>query len=235
MVRGVGSVIRIVCIAAATCATPARADGYAQAVTTASIAGTVRTTDGAAVDGARIIVRSDATGFVVESGAPAGRFLVQGLESGGRYTVTVTLPGYRAGQRENVFLSLGERIELDFVLGPDVIPLEPLQVIACTPAPRTFVPGGTTATVDDSLLHRLPALNRDLYDFVRLVPQISTRTGFRTGFSGGGVGLRYDRPRASVRNRLHSIASSSERRVCAASEAGSWSATAAASRGRTLR
>ena len=53
--------------------------------------------------------------------------------------------------------------------------------------------GGTPTRIDESLLHRLPTLNRDLYDFVRLVPQISTKIGgTNAGLSAGGVGFRFN-------------------------------------------
>jgi len=42
--------------------------------------------------------------------------------------------------------------------------------------------------VGDSLLRRLPTLNRNFADFVQLVPQVSTSTG--VGLSGGGVNIR---------------------------------------------
>jgi hypothetical protein len=46
---------------------------------------------------------------------------------------------------------------------------------------------GTGTTVGDSLLRRLPTLSRNFTDFVTLVPQVSTSTGF---MSGGGVNIR---------------------------------------------
>jgi len=58
--------------------------------------------------------------------------------------------------------------------------------------PRRNGHDGTATTIPDSLLHRLPTLNRDFYDFVRLVPQISTKIGFPSGLSGGGVGFRFN-------------------------------------------
>ena len=163
-----------------------------QGVHTATVYGTVRSSDGAAIEGARVTVRSNATGFEASADVRRGRFLVQGLEVGGPYTVTIRKLGYRPEQRERVFLALGESLELQVVLQPLAVPLDTLQVISPVSFPQTSPHGGTATTIIDSLLHRLPSMNRDMYDFVRLVPQISTRTGFRTGFSGGGVGLRYN-------------------------------------------
>ena len=60
----------------------------AQAVTTVAVGGTVRMTDGSPADEARVMVRNGASGFVVEVTVRRGRFLVQGLETGGPYTIT---------------------------------------------------------------------------------------------------------------------------------------------------
>src|SRR4029077_20714952 len=45
---------------------------------------------------------------------------------------------------------------------------------------------GVGATISDSALRRLPTLNHDMYEFLRLVPQVGTKFGV----SGGGVTFR---------------------------------------------
>lgn len=164
----------------------------AQGVTTAAIRGTVRAADGSDVDGARVEVANTATGFVVEAEVRHGRFLAQGLEVGGPYTITLERLGFLPQYHQPVFLRLGEPLEIDFVMQPAPIPLDTLRIVAPAPFPQA-AHGGTATTIPDSLLHRLPTLNRDFYDFVRLVPQISTKTGFAGGgMSGGGTGLRFN-------------------------------------------
>ena len=168
------------------------ADLPAQGVTTAAVHGTVRSSDGAVIEGAHVTVRSKATGFEAAAEVRRGRFLVQGLEVGGPYTVTIRKLGFQPEKHERVFLPLGEPLELHVVMRPVAVSLDTQRVVAPPSFPQTSSNGGTATTIGDSTLHRLPSLNRDMYDFVRLVPQISTRTGFRTGFSGGGAGLRYN-------------------------------------------
>jgi len=173
--------------AGATPALPARTQG----LTTAAVRGTVRISDGSDPSGARVSVRNTATGFVVEAEARNGRFLIQGLEVGGPYSVTVRRIGVRPERRDIGFLSLGQPYELNLVLEPAAVQLDTLTV-AATAFPRSNSHGGTATSISDSVLHHLPSLNRDLYDFVRLVPQISSRIGGLTGFSGGGVGFRFN-------------------------------------------
>ncbi|MGH7561612.1 MAG: TonB-dependent receptor domain-containing protein [Gemmatimonadales bacterium] len=165
----------------------------AQGVATTAIRGSVQMADGGSVDGAQVRVVNTATGFAVETVARDGRFLVSGLEVAGPYTITVRRLGFLPAQGGPLFLALGEPLELRFVLQPLAIPLGGLSVIASPDASRGHTHGGTATTVTDSLLHRLPTLNRDLYDFVRLVPQISTKIGLSSGgLSGGGVGFRFN-------------------------------------------
>ncbi len=161
-------------------------------MTTATVRGTVRSSDGALVDGARVTIESKATGFSVEVDVRRGRFVVQGLEVGGPYTVIIRKDGHHAEQRDGLFLTLGEPLDLRIDLRSDARPLDTLTVVSSAPRARLSPNAGTATTITDSMLQRLPTLNRDMFDFVRLVPQISTRTGFRTGFSGGGAGLRYN-------------------------------------------
>lgn len=194
--RSTGRALRptslIAVIGAIACLLPVSSDLLAQGVTTTAIRGTVRAVDGTAVDGARVTVVNAATGFVVAGEVRHGRFLVQGLEVGGPYTIAVRRIGFLPQQRDGAFLTLGEPLELQFVLQPVAIPLDPIRV-AVHPFPRANAHGGTATAISDSLLHRLPALNRNLYDFVGLAPQISTKIGFAAGgMSGGGVGFRFN-------------------------------------------
>lgn len=165
---------------------------HSQGITTATIGGTVQSADGADVDGTRIEIVNTATGFAVDHEVRRGRFHVQGLEVGGPYTITVQRLGFHVEKREGLFLTLGEPLELDLVLQLAPIPLDTLRVVGDPPFPRANTHGGTATTIIDSLLHRLPTLNRDFYDFVRLVPQISTKIGGRPGLSGGGVGFGFN-------------------------------------------
>jgi hypothetical protein len=165
----------------------------AQSVTTAGIRGTVRMSDGSEPDGSRIAVRHTASGVVVEAEVRHGRFLVQGLEVGGPYTVTVRRIGAAVWRLDGTVLSLGQILDLDVVLDPAAVALDSLTVTSAAPPAPALRHGGTAATLTDSLVHHLPTLNRDVYDFLPLVPQVSTRIGLAAGgVSGGGVGFRLD-------------------------------------------
>jgi hypothetical protein len=166
----------------------------AQGITTGSIGGTVRTEDGRSVDEAQVRVLNTTTGVAIESTVRRGRFLVQGLEVGGPYVVTIRQVGFILVASEPVRLGLGESLELDLLIRPIASRLDTVQIMATPAGPRVSANGGIATTIFDSLVHRLPTLNRDLYDFVRLVPQISMKVGRASapGISAGGVGDRFN-------------------------------------------
>ena len=186
------SAIIIAALTATECLVPA-GPLYAQAAATAAIRGTVRAADGTDADGTRVEVANTATGFVVESEVRHGRFLAQGLEVGGPYRITVDRLGFIPSRLERVFLTLGEPLELAFVLQPTPISVDTLRVVAASSFPRINAHGGSATTIADSLVHRLPTLNRNFYDFVLFEPRVSTKVGFgRTGVSGGGANFRFN-------------------------------------------
>src|SRR4030095_28743 len=83
-----------------------------------------------------------------------------------------------------LFLSLGEQLNLDFSLEPQ--PLRPAPVDTRAADDRVFSRPhmGTEALLSDSVIHRMPVINRDLYDLIRLAPQMST--WFALTASGAG-------------------------------------------------
>ena len=166
-----------------TPAGPARSLG-AQGVSTASITGIVRSAGGGQyLDDAHVVVVNRASGYSLSTTTRSGRFFALGLEVGGPYSVTVRRLGFAPTTRDSLYLTLGEPRALEIVLEPAAQTLAGIRVVAPTePVGRGHA--GTTTTISDSLLHRLPSLNRDMYDFARLVPQVSMRfAGVSSGAS----------------------------------------------------
>jgi len=136
----------------------------------------------------QIRVTNRASGFAVDihSGVD-GRYLVQGLEVGGPYSVAAKQIGFKAEESADIFLTLGQNLRIDFRLE---LQGEILPVVLIRAADPVFSPShtGVATTVSDSALRRLPTIDRDLYSFVQLTPQISTGEGL----SGGGVNSRFN-------------------------------------------
>ncbi len=161
----------------------------AQNITSGSISGTVIDESGAPVEGAQVQVRDNSTGVVTRGTTrDAGRFIVQGLEVGGPYSVTVRRIGFAPLTREGLRVTLSQSTRADFQLTRQAAALTTVRVTgAANNAVISSAKTGAGTTISDSSLRRLPTLNRNFADFVSLVPQVSTTTGY---LSGGGVNLR---------------------------------------------
>ena len=162
-------------------------------VSAVTIRGTVRTPEGAAIDGARVRVLNAATGVARNAQVVRGRFLVHGLEVGGPYSVEVRHLGFQPQVSATLFLTLGEPRDLQFVLQHTAVQLGRVVVTGSETGAPVHANGGSATTIRDSLVHRLPTLNRNFIDFVQLAPQVSTKIGFqRSGMSAAGANLRFN-------------------------------------------
>ena len=149
-----------------------RAD--AQGITTGAIGGLVTDTSGTGLSAVTIQVRNLATGYVVGSTTREnGRYLVPGLEAGGPYTVTVRRIGFAPQTRENVFVSLTQTTKTDFQLTVQATQLSGVAVVATT-SDFSSTRTGVSTTVSDSTISRIPTLNRDFTDLVKLSPHVSS-------------------------------------------------------------
>ena len=102
--------------------------------------------------------------------------------------ITVRRIGFEPVTHDNVVISLGQTTRSDFQLRQQSTVLETVRIAAEATPVINPSKTGTGTTMGDSLLRRLPTLNRNFADFVTLVPQVSTSTG--VGLSGGGVNIR---------------------------------------------
>ena len=177
------AVLTVLCVTLGTSAPIA-----AQGITTAAIRGTVRSQDGASVNDASVRVVNVSTGYAAEARVRDGSFLVQGLATGGPYRIVVKSLGYAPEVLDGLSLSLGEQRVINFTLVSLARQLDTVRVTASDDRNRPPSAGGVATSISDSALRRLPTMNRDMYDFVRLAPQ----AGSRFGLTGGGASFRYN-------------------------------------------
>src|SRR5687768_9506846 len=145
----------------------------AQSVTTGAIGGVVTDSAGTPVGGAQIQVRNAASGYsVAGSTRDNGRFLVANLEVGS-YSVTVRRIGFGSQTRENVVVSLTQTTQVDFRLTAQATQLTGVAVVATT-SEFSSTRKGIETTVDDSAITRIPTLNRDFTDLVKLSPHVQS-------------------------------------------------------------
>jgi hypothetical protein len=163
----------------------------AQGVGTSTIRGVVRSDDDVPLD-ATVTVRSIATGVVSKTRARQGRYLAQGLEIGGPYVVEVQSLGFASQRSLPISLSLGQAANVDFILERLAVNIDTVTV-AANRADLVRTGGGTAKTIPGDVLHRLPTLDRNVFDFLPLAPQLSTKVGAgRTGLSAAGANIRFN-------------------------------------------
>ncbi|HSW54668.1 MAG TPA: carboxypeptidase regulatory-like domain-containing protein [Ignavibacteriaceae bacterium] len=146
----------------------------AQGVTTSSITGQVKDTDGNALPSANVMAVHTPSG--TQYGASTrtdGRFAIQGMRVGGPYTVTVSYVGFESQSAENINLSLGLSTDLEFVLRDASIEIEAVTVT--TERGALFSPErtGSSTSINTEALEVLPTISRRLSDFTRLTPEAS--------------------------------------------------------------
>jgi hypothetical protein len=119
-----------------------------------------------------------------------GRYYVQGLELGDRYRVTARRIGYAPRTIEPVRVTLGQATPVNITMATRVQTLSAVTVQAAS-ASALISPTqkGASTTITDTLLRKLPTLNRNFTDFVQLTPQVSTSG---PGLSAGGANNRYN-------------------------------------------
>ncbi|MFI5229754.1 MAG: carboxypeptidase regulatory-like domain-containing protein [Gemmatimonadales bacterium] len=159
--------------------------------TTGSIGGRITNGTGQGIGDVQVKVVNTETGISVGGNTRSdGSYLVPGLEVGDRYRVTIRRIGYAPQTNEPVRVSLGETTPLNFTIVEQATTLGPVTVTAAA-AEAIIAPSqrGSQTTITDTLLRKLPTLNRNFTDFVALTPQVSTSG---PGLSGGGVNNRYN-------------------------------------------
>ncbi|MBM4193329.1 MAG: hypothetical protein FJ202_02975 [Gemmatimonadetes bacterium] len=183
MIRSRLALAAILCVAAAAAAPSL----HAQSVTTGAVTGTVSDPSNNPLATAQIQITNRATGATaVGTTRENGRYYIQGLEVGSGYTVIARRIGFSPVTREGVVVQLSVATRIDFKLTEQAATISAVTVTASNDgfsASNT----GTKAAITDTVIQRLPTPNRQLTDFIKLVPQVSTAGA---GYSAGGMSNR---------------------------------------------
>lgn len=158
------------------------------AQTTATITGTVHDESGNIFPGATITATNVASGFTHTATAGGdGRFTLAGLAAA-TYRIDVTAPSYKGSSRE-VQVLVGQNLELDFRLAPDLVLMENITVLG--DGTQVLVDTRTTeisTNITQQQIESLPMNNRNFLAFAGLAPGVSfTRDteGSGQSFSSG--------------------------------------------------
>ena len=146
------------------------------------INGTIVDSSQAVLPGATVVVTHEGTGIerTVVTG-PDGRFVVPTLTPG-LYTVMVELSGFQSQTRENVRVSVGQEVAVDFTLGVGGLAEE---VTVSAEAPTVEVTTTRVAThISNEEIDNLPSQGRNQLSLMQLVPGLTPSLA-PGGFNGG--------------------------------------------------
>lgn len=143
---------------------------YAQ-VTTASIFGKVTDDKGEALVGATVTATHEASGtFYGTTTRNDGRYTLPNLRIGGPYTVDASYVGYENGKESNIYLSLGQKKQINMSLKEGATSLDEVVVTALQGGVINKDRTGASVTISSQQLKILPTISRSTADFYRLTP-----------------------------------------------------------------
>ncbi|HVS59899.1 MAG TPA: carboxypeptidase regulatory-like domain-containing protein [Gemmatimonadaceae bacterium] len=154
-----------------------------QGVTTSTISARVKDASGNARAGVRVTAVHEPSGSVYQGRTrDDGRATLPGMRVGGPYTVTASGIGFESQTQPNVFLTLGQTADLQFVMRTTAVQIQEVTVTAAVGADKILNSSrtGAATTVSREALATLPTITGKLESIVRLTPQFggcSTGTG----------------------------------------------------------
>jgi outer membrane receptor protein involved in Fe transport len=140
-------------------------------VTNTTITGTVVSRDGKPLEGASIEAIHLPSGSTYGGiASKTGNFSIPGARSGGPYRITISYAGYEPSVLENITLILGEPYSIAAVLDDGTKDLT--EVVVTSTKRRSAVDRtGASTNINNTLIQRLPTINRSIGDFTRITPQ----------------------------------------------------------------
>ena len=157
-------------------------------VTTSGMNGTVTDADGQPLAGATVIAVHTPSG--TQYGAVTdknGGYNLQGLRTGGPYTVTFSFVGCQSVEFPGLMLSLGQTLKRDAFL-KDSQELEAVVITADGKNSSMNVNrAGAVTSISNEQIELMPTVNRSMNDIMRLTPQASSTT---SGLAIGGGNYR---------------------------------------------
>lgn len=140
-------------------------------VTTSSITGTIKGSDGQPLIGATVkathIPSGTVYGTITQSN---GSFTIPGMRIGGPYQIEISYVGYQPKVIKDVSLTLGEPFSFNQVLSAGGKDLQEVIVIGSGSKLNQERTGAAT-NISNRQLNTLPTINRNISDFTRLTPQ----------------------------------------------------------------
>ncbi|MBD8346854.1 MULTISPECIES: carboxypeptidase regulatory-like domain-containing protein [unclassified Dysgonomonas] len=174
-------------------------------VTTASLSGRV-SDDSDILPGAVITATHTPSGTTYYGTAnESGRFLIQGMRTGGPYTLEVSLLGFNKYVQSGINLRLGETFDVQIKLEQDNQMLNEVVITGVSQfnASKT----GAASNFNRQQIENMPTVSRSIYDVAKLTPQ-AVVSGSGLSFAGSNNRYNSFQIDGAVNNDVFGLASS---------------------------
>jgi hypothetical protein len=150
-------------------------------VTTSGLSGKVMGKDNLLLPGATVTATHVPTGtkYVTVSNSN-GQFSMQGMRSGGPYTVNISFMGYSTSSYRDITLALGEMYNINANLAESATSIAEIVVVGTKASSFRSLKTGAVSNITTAQMKTIPSLNRSLGDYVKLSP-FSTGSGSYLG------------------------------------------------------
>jgi hypothetical protein len=143
----------------------------AQGATTSWITGKITDSNNGALPGATVQAVHTPTGSKYGVAARLdGRYDIPNMKVGGPYAITVSFVGFKTKSIEGVFLSLGQKQKLNFILVEDAVTIDEV-IVTATQGDIGKGRTGAETNIDNAQLVLMPTISRSASDLTRLTPQ----------------------------------------------------------------
>lgn len=143
-------------------------------ITTGTIIGQVVDEKGESLPGVTVVAVHEPSGSVYGAATREdGRFTLQGIRTGGPYTITYTFVGYPKVVKNDVFLKLGEPFVSNIQMQDASQELSEVIIVSQRNSLINAERTGASTNISEATLTALPTLSRSITDFTRLTPQAS--------------------------------------------------------------
>jgi len=147
---------------------------FAQGVTSAAISGKVTDASGQILPGANIVALHEPSGSKFGNvSRDDGKYNIANLRPGGPYSVKVSLLGYQDRERKNVYVQLGDNLELNFSISEQAIEAAEVLIVGEGNSVFSASKMGSGNVVTSQDMDKVPTISRNFEDFYKLSPYFS--------------------------------------------------------------
>ena len=144
---------------------------YAQ-LTTSAIKGVVTTNSNETLPGATVVMVHEPTGTKYGTTTnPSGIYNLANLNPGGPYTLTISFVGYKRFEKSDLYLTLGQTLQLNVKLVENTSELGEITVVSDRSGVFDGNTTGSKTTVSSERIAEIPSISRGISDIARLTPQ----------------------------------------------------------------